>query len=75
MEDQPKNPNLESLLLEMIANQQSIHNAVAGLYEKLDRLERTLTETSEAQVEARMEERVEDLYEQARLAVREAGKA
>lgn len=76
MEDQqqPK-PSLESLLLEMIANQQSIHDAVTGLYEKVNQLDRSLTGANEAQLEADLADRVDLLYASAREVVFASGKA
>lgn len=82
MDDHEPKPSLESLLLEMIANQQSIHDAVAGLYERLNRLEENLSDSNDSNGDgdaffaAIVDENGEDgLFEDAKQAVIEAGKA
>ena len=68
-------PTLESLLLDMIANQQSLHNEIVGLYERIDRLENALTEDIADRVEQSIEEKVDTLFDEAKDAVIAAGKA
>ena len=75
MEKDEHIPTIESLLLDMIANQQSLHNEIVGLYERIDRLEETITEEQTVREEQSREDLVESLLEPATAAVIQAGKA
>ena len=82
MSQEPHKPSLESLLVEMIANQQSINENIEAIYEKLTQLERSLEgngEDHEAVFPADDEDDFEgpdfddieddELYEDAKMAV------
>jgi ribosomal protein S25 len=74
MEDEHK-PSLESLLQDMIANQQSIHTAIEGLYDKITELENTITAVQEEKGEMTQAELAQHLYDSVKTAVIKAEKA
>lgn len=68
-------PTLESLLREMIANQHTIDETIRDLYEKVERIEQKLEKAGALDEPVSLEQSVEDLYEEAKEIVIEAGKA
>jgi len=73
--DNDSSPTLESLLREMIANQHSIDETIRDLYEKVERIEKRLEKTDAFEEPESLEQFREDYYDDAKAAVREAGKA
>lgn len=76
MDEDRYNPTLESLLMQMISNQQSLHEEIVGLYEKIGALEQKidLLESS-GESESSWEREDDVLFEEAKEAVIELGKA
>lgn len=74
MEVENQNPTLESLLRDMIANQHSIHEDIQVIQAKLIKIDGKIDD-SEAETKMSIERDVEDLFEDAKEAVVDAGKA
>lgn len=73
--NEPHKPSLESLLMEMIANQQSINENIEAIYQKL--VEHEHRESTAARYDTLTQEDIneEELFDDAKTAVIEAGTA
>jgi DNA segregation ATPase FtsK/SpoIIIE-like protein len=74
---EPQKPSLESLLMEMIANQQSINENVEAIYEKLTQLEgqiENVTKPKSIVIDGVFDDN-DELYEDAKALVIKAGSA